>query len=64
MIVYPEHLPAIIPPEVYGRQTVMYVQKIVSYAARCVLVGMIWLVVLPNVNMSVLRSSGVFSNMV
>ncbi|WVQ64153.1 uncharacterized protein L199_002314 [Kwoniella botswanensis] len=54
--IYPDQLPERIPPTVYIRQTLLWLYRQQLWVARCILVVVTWLIVLPSLNMFSLRS--------
>nr|XP_019047804.1 hypothetical protein I302_04422 [Kwoniella bestiolae CBS 10118]OCF26734.1 hypothetical protein I302_04422 [Kwoniella bestiolae CBS 10118] len=53
--IYPDKLPETIPPTVYIRQTLLWIYRQQLWVARCILVVVTWLIVLPSLNMFSLR---------
>ncbi|WVQ93381.1 hypothetical protein IAU59_000450 [Kwoniella sp. CBS 9459] len=54
--IYPEQLPTTIPPSVYIRQAILWVYRQQLWLARCCLVVVTWLILLPSMNMFSLSS--------
>nr|XP_018259002.1 uncharacterized protein I303_08544 [Kwoniella dejecticola CBS 10117]OBR81160.1 hypothetical protein I303_08544 [Kwoniella dejecticola CBS 10117] len=54
--IYPDQLPETIPVTVYIRQTILWLYRQQLWVARCILVVVTWLIVLPSINMFSLRS--------
>ncbi|WWC73270.1 uncharacterized protein I206_107236 [Kwoniella pini CBS 10737] len=54
--IYPDQLPESIPITVYIRQTLLWLYRQQLWVARCILVVVTWLIVLPSINMFSLRS--------
>ncbi|WWD21007.1 hypothetical protein CI109_105488 [Kwoniella shandongensis] len=53
--VYPDQLPTSIPFTVYIRQSILWLYRQILWVARCWLVVIAWLIVLPGLNMFSLR---------